>query len=581
MVNVRAAKAAVARFVASPLTDWLLAVAIVGLAEIEVLLTVPGPSWRQTVAAVTGLGLLVLGYRRRSPLLAMVVVCGLQLAAAASVRNGNWETLAITLALLVVSYSVGANAGRRGLVLALSLPVIVTAVTDILWPGQFSVAEAVPFVAIFLVGLPALAGWILRDRSRLIGRLREQSSDLEAERAARADRVLLEERLRVAHELHRVVSSTVHGLLAQIAAAEAREGTESLHAVTRLEAIARQGLSDMRRLLMALTGPDRPTTPESGRLEAALGAAAASGVDVQSGQNATLELDPAVELAAVRVIELFLDGAPDRSRLEVRHQQAGIDILLHGQGGDELSREVLLAMRERAALVGGAINAATPAGSTGLLVSLPAHSRATPANQPTPSEPKTRAPRSTNLPWSAMLAAGDFLLLQAQVQTSSLLHGPRLLNALAVLAVAGPLAWCRRRPLVATTTSLLAFTAMSVTLTPVESMAGGTVLWLVFLSRWPLSPVACEPSWGWPSAESFWSVPRGWPCLAGRPSSERQESCVRSYLLRGWRGWWCATGRGWPGNWLRSTNAWSRNATRRLARSSWKSGPGWRTNFTT
>jgi signal transduction histidine kinase len=479
MVGVRTAKVAVARFVSSPLADWLPAGAFVVLAEIEVLLTVPGPSWRQAVAAVTGLGLLVLGYRRRSPLLAMVVLCGLQQADVVVVQNGNWETLAWTLALFVVSYSVGANAGRRTFVPALSLPLVMTAVTDTLWPGQFSVAEAVPFVALFLVGLPALAGWIVRDRSRLVGRLREQSSELEAERAARADRALGEERLRVAHELHRVVSSTVHGLLAQIEAAE-KEGTVGLHAVTQLEAIARQGLSDMRRLLAALTGPDRRTTLESGRLEAALADAAASGVNVtQSRQEATTELDPALELAAVRVIELFLDGASGQSRIEARHQQTGIEILLHRRGGDELSRVALAAMRERAALVGGTVDPASPGVGPGLRISLPAHSVATAAHQPAPPEPMQRPPRLANLPWPVLVAAGEFVLLQVQVQISSLLRGPRLLNALAVLAVAAPLAWCRRRPLFATTFSLLAFMAMSAFLTPVGLMAGGTVLWLV------------------------------------------------------------------------------------------------------
>jgi signal transduction histidine kinase len=355
-----------------------------------------------------------------------------------------------------------------------------TAITDTLWPGQFSVAEAVPFVALFLVGLPALAGWVVRDRSRLVRRLREQSSELEAERAARADRALGEERLRVAHELHHVVSSTVRGLLAQIAAAEAKEGTVGLHAVTQLEAIARQGLSDMRHLLAALTAPDRRTTPESGRLEAALVDVSAAGVEVaQSGQNSLPELDPAVELAAVRVVELFGDGAPAQSRIEVRRREQGIDILLHRPGGGELSRRAFAAMRERAALVGGTVDPVSPDVGPGLRVSLPAHPLATAADKPASSTPMERPPRLANLPWPVLLAAGDFVLLQTQVQTSSLLRGPRLLNALAVLAVAAPLAWCRRRPLFATTCSLFAFMAMSAFLTPVGLVAGGTVLFLV------------------------------------------------------------------------------------------------------
>jgi signal transduction histidine kinase len=94
-------------------------------------------------------------------------------------------------------------------------------------------------------------------------------------------------------------------------------------------------------------------------------------------------------------------------------------------------------------------------------------------------DPAEQRPRLASLPWPVLLAVADFVLLEAQVQTSGLLQGPRLLNALAVVAVAAPLAWCQGRPLVATAGSLLAFTVMSVTLTPVGSMAGSTVLWLV------------------------------------------------------------------------------------------------------
>jgi signal transduction histidine kinase len=136
-------------------------------------------------------------------------------------------------------------------------------------------------------------------------------------------------------------------------------------------------------------------------------------------------------------------------------------------------------MRERAALVGGTVDPVSPDVGPGLRVSLPAHPLATAADQPAPPTLRERPPRLANLPWPVLLAAGDFVLLQTQVQTSSLLRGPRLLNALAVLAVAAPLAWCRRRPLFATTCSLFAFMAMSAFLTPVGLVAGGTVLFLV------------------------------------------------------------------------------------------------------
>lgn len=215
-MDARAGGAAIKRFVASPLGHWSFAGALVIVAEIEAVVGVAGPEWRRAVAAAIGLGFLFVGLRRRSPLVAMAVLCALVLIRTALLKLGAWETLAETLALFVISYSAGANSDRRKLLPSIALPVVVTALVDTLWPGQFSVGEGLPFVALFLVGLPALAGQVVRDRSRLIGSLRERSQELEAERAVRANQALVEERAHIRRELHQVVTSTVHQLLAQI-----------------------------------------------------------------------------------------------------------------------------------------------------------------------------------------------------------------------------------------------------------------------------------------------------------------------------------------------------------------------------
>ena len=226
MADVHRVWAAVRGFASSRLADWLLAGAFALAAEVDVLLTMPGPSWPQAVTAMRGLGVLSLGYRRRSPLLVMALLCGLELAVAAIVKDpeiGAWATLS-TIPVFVVSYSLGAYASPRALLLGLPLPLITAAVADTLWPGEHSVAEALPFVGLFLVGLPALAGWVVRGRSRLVGHLKEQTAELEAERATRAGRALVEERLRISSELHHVVSSTIQGLLTQIAAGRVDDG---------------------------------------------------------------------------------------------------------------------------------------------------------------------------------------------------------------------------------------------------------------------------------------------------------------------------------------------------------------------
>jgi hypothetical protein len=228
-MKARVLQSAVRRFVASPLADWVLASTLLIATELRGLLGANDLSWPFAVAALDGLSALALGFRRRSPLLVMAVVCGFELAAVALLQHGTWNDTGITL--FVAAYSVGANASRRQLLVALSLPLVTTALAAAAWPGPFTVAEAMPFVSLFLVGLPAMAGWVIRDRSRLVGCLQKQTAELETEREARLDVVRIQERIWVAAELETVVSATTHRLLAQVATAETATDPDGLRAI--------------------------------------------------------------------------------------------------------------------------------------------------------------------------------------------------------------------------------------------------------------------------------------------------------------------------------------------------------------
>src|SRR5260370_176327 len=54
--------------------EWLLAGTFTLAAEVEVLLRVPGPSWRQAITAATGLSLVIVRWRS-GPFLAMAASC--------------------------------------------------------------------------------------------------------------------------------------------------------------------------------------------------------------------------------------------------------------------------------------------------------------------------------------------------------------------------------------------------------------------------------------------------------------------------------------------------------------------------
>lgn len=485
MHHPRGAAAEFRRFLAGPWADRVLAAAFLVAAELEVVLTVGGPLWRQAVTAVTSLGVAGLAWRRRWPLLPIALLCGLALVTAA-VTGGDPGGVPL-LAVFVAAYSLGAHAGWRALAPGLALPLATVAALDAVWLPGHGLGDSLPFVAVFVVGLPALAGIVIRDRRRLVTRLRERTSELQAERAERGRHALGAERLRIAHDLHAIVSSTVRGLLSEVARAESGSPEEGLRAVTQVEEIARRGLVEMRRLLAALTSDEETLRPEAGGLGAALSRAAAAGAEVVRSGELDVEAAAPVELAAARVVELFCEGATPQLRIEVSGGDDDLRLLLTGGGAGGLEAAGRVALEQRVALAGGTWDAVPDAAGSGVRVVLPLHPGPVPA-PPVPDAPAAPAPpaspagplaRAWAWPWPVALATAVFVMLEVQVQTSDLLRGPRALNLLAGLAVAAPLVWWRSRPLVVSAASLLAALAMSVTLTPITSLAAGTALFVL------------------------------------------------------------------------------------------------------
>jgi signal transduction histidine kinase len=108
-------------------------------------------------------------------------------------------------------------------------------------------------------------GRLVRSRSQLVGRLVQQRTALLAECEARARQAVTAERQRISRQLRGVVIHSVDSLVADVAVAEADQGEVGLAAVVRIEAVARQALGEMRRLLGALHGQDakQPAAPEA------------------------------------------------------------------------------------------------------------------------------------------------------------------------------------------------------------------------------------------------------------------------------------------------------------------------------
>ena len=247
-------------------------------------------------------------------------------------------------------------------------------------------AAAIPVAAVTALARGA------REQTETHSAVRELSEGMLADHVARG------ERARIARELHDVVAHHISMIAVQ--AETARLTTPGLPAsgAQRFAAIgdtARAGLTEMRRLLGVLredaeherdagpgpgTGPDpqptgpgrpgadrrpQPGLPQLGDLVD--GARDASGSVVRLIMSGPVtRLDPGVELAAYRIVQEALTNARRHAPgaavdVELRYAEDAVRLRIRDNGPGQAARSHtghgLLGMRERAAAVGGALQA--------------------------------------------------------------------------------------------------------------------------------------------------------------------------------------------------------------------------------
>jgi signal transduction histidine kinase len=222
-------------------------------------------------------------------------------------------------------------------------------------------------------------------------RLRSQRAlDAQAERieAERAQRAVLEERARIARELHDVVAH--HMSLIAVRAETAPYRLTGLSEPVRAEfgalsEVAREALAEMRRLLGVLRH-DQPAAlapqPQLADLPTLVDAARQAGVSVElSAPPAPGRVPPGVGVCAYRIVQESLSNASQHAPGAAVTVSVGRDagaVLLrvaNGPGGpagpsgsERGPGHGLTGMRERVALLGGSLSAG-PAPDGGFVVS--------------------------------------------------------------------------------------------------------------------------------------------------------------------------------------------------------------------
>jgi signal transduction histidine kinase len=283
-----------------------------------------------------------------------------------------WPVTSV-FALTVVLVMVGLRAPRRVLVELWLLLGVISAAAWLALPDRRDwrgVSTTIVVSAVALLLADAVRG---RDEARR--RLVEQEQVSETERARR---LLLEERARIARELHDVVAHHMSVIAIQAEAAPHRvpDPPEELAAsFSSIRASALEALTELRRVLGVLraergeddTAP-QPTLDRIGDLVAGVRRA---GLAVETTVAGTSRpLPPGVELSAYRIVQEALSNAMRHApgsvvRVEIGYAPAELDLLVVN-GPRRAAASVapgrgpglgVLGMRERAAMLGGDLTA--------------------------------------------------------------------------------------------------------------------------------------------------------------------------------------------------------------------------------
>ena len=332
---------------------------------------------------------LPLALRRRFPLaVACTVVAAFvisRLAENPGLPGLAWEQYFTVWACWLALYTAvafGAGGRRRAVVITLLTIVLLGEVTrEMFYKGGpfrglplnqgFFLAYNVGFIA-----LPILLGLAVRSLRERQTELAAQTTELRREREENARRAVLEERVRIARELHDVVAHHVSVMGVQAGAARRvmeRQPAKAQEVLSSIEASSRQAVDELHRLLGFLRRADQPDElapqPDLTQLPELIEQASQGKLKVQlSVAGEARPLPRTLELSAYRVIQEALTNVLKHSggsnatvRLEYAPSALEIEVLDDGRRSTNHSPCVnghgLIGMRERVGLHDGHLRA--------------------------------------------------------------------------------------------------------------------------------------------------------------------------------------------------------------------------------
>ncbi|NJP48694.1 sensor histidine kinase [Streptomyces sp. SBST2-5] len=299
----------------------------------------------------------------------------------------------LNLPVMVALYTVAVQGNRTRTVRTGAVAALASGIVSVVAGKDVAQPQGAPLLEMLWPLVPLLLGEVVRGRREQVRAYAERAARAEAEREREAQRRVEQERVRIARELHDVVAHTVSAMTVQAGLALDAFDTEPEVARAAMRQVRASGKEAVRELratvgvLRAEGGVSTGPAPRLGELPELVERMRAAGLDVTLRMDAG-QLPQVVELAAYRIVQEALTNVIKHAR--ARHATVSV-----GRDGDELAVEVvddgvaggrpvdgswlvgdgfgLIGMRERAAAVGGRLEAGpVPGGGWRVCARLPA-----------------------------------------------------------------------------------------------------------------------------------------------------------------------------------------------------------------
>jgi signal transduction histidine kinase len=451
-----------------------------------------GPAPMPVAVACCAIATTTVAWRRRAPLLAPVIALAAALAYRhpADDQSGAFQLIAMLLDFYMAGRLRSGPGSKRWQQAAVVACVCAGLAGIAGHNGTFAVFQLAE-AGVPVVVLPALTGRLIARRAALTRQQAQNAERLVIEQELRVAAAAAAERGYVARELHDVVAHSVSVMVIQAGAARLTAEAEpavAREALTVVLAAGREALTDLRRIMGVVRRDEAPAGQPRGLagLRSLVERVSASGLPAElSVEGDIAELPREIDLVAYRVVQEALTNAvkhagPARAAVLVSYRPDAVALTITDTGtGPAAARPAGLwatsgqgipGMRERVSRCGGTLHAGVlPGGGFEIRAEIPVPVTGAASGSPRPAAGpiagaggdtragppasgagRMRWPGRPHWHWrwrDEVFAVVLLIALEGEVLLSVDRRGPLALNVVLIAAMALAAAFRRRWPL--------------------------------------------------------------------------------------------------------------------------------------